>query len=247
MRGFYFYGLLMKIVTWNCNMAFRKKAVIISACSPDLLVVPECECPDKLLFDLYTPRPKQSLWFGENQNKGLGIFSYCDFKFELLSEYDPELRTIVPIRVYNSQMSFILFAVWANNPKDKGFQYVGQIWKALTRYKSLLENNIVVLTGDFNSNKIWDKPKREGNHSAVVQYLRQLGIHSCYHKYFNLEHGKEEHSTLFMYRKKEMGYHIDYCFASTYFSDKIKSIEIGQHEDWSSYSDHTPLIIEFDL
>jgi exodeoxyribonuclease III len=245
MRGFTF--AMMRIIAWNCNMAFRKKAAVIAACSPDLLVVPECECPDKLLFGLSTPKPKQTLWFGENKNKGLGIFSYCDFKLELLSEYDPKLRTIVPVRVYNNQMSFILFAIWANNPEDKGFQYVGQIWKALAHYRSLLENNIVVLTGDFNSNAIWDKPKRKGNHSAVVQHLMELDIHSCYHKYFNLEQGKEEHSTLFMYRKKDMGYHIDYCFASKFFFDRLQSIEVGRHEDWNEFSDHTPLILDFNI
>jgi hypothetical protein len=38
----------MKIITWNCNMAFRKKADLILAHKPDILIVPECEHPDKL-------------------------------------------------------------------------------------------------------------------------------------------------------------------------------------------------------
>ncbi len=29
-------------------MAFRKKAEFILAYNPDILIVPECECPDKL-------------------------------------------------------------------------------------------------------------------------------------------------------------------------------------------------------
>ena len=40
----------MRIITWNCNMAFRKKASCILPLDPDLLVIPECECPDKLKF-----------------------------------------------------------------------------------------------------------------------------------------------------------------------------------------------------
>lgn len=228
-------------------MAFRKKASVISVCSPDILAVPECECPEKLLFDSSTPKPKQVLWFGENQNKGLGIFSYSDFTFKLLDVHNPEIKTIVPLEVSNKKFSFILFAIWANNPADKGFQYVGQIWKALEHYKTLMHTKKVILIGDFNSNTIWDKPKREGNHSTVVKHLKELNIHSCYHQHFNAEQGKEKHHTLYMYRKKDKGYHIDYCFASKFFSDRLKSVTVGNHKNWNEYSDHTPLIIDFDL
>lgn len=228
-------------------MAFRKKASVISAFSPDILVVPECECPDKLLFDLYTPKPNQILWFGENQNKGLGIFSYSNYTFKLLDAHNPKLRTIVPLEVSNDKISFTLFAIWANNPLDKGFEYVGQIWKSLEHYKSVLNNNKVVLIGDFNSNTIWDKPRREGNHSTVVKHLKELDIHSCYHQHFKSEQGKEKHNTLYMYRKKDKGYHIDYCFASSFFANRLKSVVVGKHKQWSAYSDHTPLIIDFDL
>jgi exodeoxyribonuclease-3 len=64
----------MKIITWNCNMAFRKKADIILSHKPDILIVPECEHTDKLLFSNNTQKPTHALWFGQNKNKGLGIF-----------------------------------------------------------------------------------------------------------------------------------------------------------------------------
>ncbi len=57
-------------------MAFRKKAGFILAHQPDILIVPECEHPDKLLFPVGIPKPTDTLWFGKNQHKGLGIFSY---------------------------------------------------------------------------------------------------------------------------------------------------------------------------
>jgi len=75
----------MRIITWNCNMAFRKKADIILAHKPDILVVPECEHPDKLKFNADTPKPNDVLWFGSNQNKGLGIFSYCDLNLRCMT------------------------------------------------------------------------------------------------------------------------------------------------------------------
>ncbi len=60
-------------------MAFRKKAHLILAHKPDILIVPECEHPDKLIFFVDTPKPTQTLWFGKNLNKGFGIFSYSKF------------------------------------------------------------------------------------------------------------------------------------------------------------------------
>lgn len=63
----------MKIITWNCNMAFRKKAAIILQHKPDILVVPECEHPERLVFPVDTPQPIDTLWFGRganNRNKG---------------------------------------------------------------------------------------------------------------------------------------------------------------------------------
>ena len=78
----FFYN--RKIITWNCNMAFRKKAGLILSYQPDILVIPECEHPDKLKFMEGIPEPTDILWFGTNVNKGLGIFSYSNFRFNYI-------------------------------------------------------------------------------------------------------------------------------------------------------------------
>ena len=59
-------SLSMKIITWNCNMAFRKKADHVLALDPDIVVVPECECVDKLIFPTDAKKPTSILWFGKN-------------------------------------------------------------------------------------------------------------------------------------------------------------------------------------
>src|SRR5690348_16260858 len=108
----------MRIITWNCNMAFRKKANQVLAYKPGLLVIPECENIERLQFTNARHKPKDALWFGENPNKGLGIFSYSNFKFQLLDVHNPALKMIIPIAVTSDQFSFILFAIWAHNPSD---------------------------------------------------------------------------------------------------------------------------------
>ena len=62
-----------------------------------------------------------------------------------------------------------------------------------------------------------------------------------------MEQGEEKHPTFFLQRNLYMPYHIDYCFASADILDKVQNVEIGTYENWSSYSDHAPLTIDFDL
>jgi exodeoxyribonuclease III len=235
----------MKIISWNCNMAFRKKAEFILIHKPDILIVPECECPDKLLFNENLPKPTDMLWFGTNQNKGLGIFSYSDSRFKLLDSHNPEFKMIIPIDVKGGQYDFTLYAIWANNPGDPDGHYIEQVWKAIKHYDKNLTNKKTMLVGDFNSNTIWDRKHRESNHSNVVQYLEGKGIFSTYHLYHKQSQGKEAHPTLYMYRHKDKPYHIDYCFVSADLAERIQSVEIGEYEFWMRYSDHVPVIVTF--
>ena len=235
----------MKIITWNCNMAFRKKADLLLGYEPDILIIPECEHPDKLLFPVSSVKPKDILWFGKNQNKGLAIFSYSDYRFTVLKKHNKKLRHIIPISVTGGQVDFNLFAIWANNPMDPDGQYVEQVWKAIHYYRKLLGNTRTILAGDFNSNTIWDRKRRISNHSNVVKVLAEKGIFSTYHLHHNQVQGKEMHPTLYMYRHKDKSYHIDYCFASNDLTKKLQSVEIGDYESWTKYSDHVPVIITF--
>jgi exodeoxyribonuclease III len=237
----------MKLITWNCNMAFRKKAAVILQHKPDILVVQECEHPDKLQFPNGTPQPTDMLWFGENRNKGLAVFSYSKFRLQQHPSYNPALKIIAPVKVYDGKTSFMLFAVWANNPGDKDGQYVTQVWKALAHYKRIIRKQNTILTGDFNSNTIWDRPRRQGNHSTVVQQLQAKGIHSVYHKHFNQQQGQEAHPTFYLYKNEQKPYHLDYCFASGDLTAQLQLVEVGAHAHWSKYSDHVPVTAEFNL
>ncbi|MEP6926003.1 MAG: endonuclease/exonuclease/phosphatase family protein [Ginsengibacter sp.] len=236
----------MKIITWNCNMAFRKKAEFILTYKPDILIIAECEHPEKLIFPAETPKPTQTLWFGKNKNKGLAIFSYSNLEFRVLDIYNPDFKMIIPITVTGGYFDFNLFAVWAYNPIDKDGKYITQVWKAINYYDRLIRDNSTILIGDFNSNTIWDyKKHRLSNHSSVVTALEEMGIFSTYHLHHKQTQGKEQHPTYFMYRHLNKAYHIDYCFASRNLLDKLENVEIGTHEQWTSFSDHNPLIVSF--
>ena len=227
-------------------MAFRKKAAAILKHKPDILIVQECEHPDKLKFNTELTAPKDILWFGTNPNKGLGIFSYSQFRFTPINTHNEKIKMVVPIAVSDGSFSFTLFAIWANNPADPDGQYVEQVWKALHHYGAQLSNKQTVLIGDFNSNTIWDRKYRAGNHSNVVKLLEEKGIHSSYHVKHKQTQGKEKHPTFYLYRHKDKPYHLDYCFLSADMLAKLQKISIGRHATWKPYSDHVPLIITLD-
>lgn len=226
-------------------MAFRKKAEHILRYKPDLLIVPECEHPDKLQFSDMVPAPADMLWFGNNLHKGLGIFSYSQYRLKLRRTHNPAFKMIVPIAVTGGSTDFDLYAVWANNPADPDGQYVEQVWKALQHYDKKLNRRPVLLIGDFNSNTIWDRKSREGNHTQVVERLAQKGIISCYHHHHQQVQGSEKTPTFYLYRHADKPYHLDYCFVSADFAKRIRSVETGSHADWMRHSDHVPLMVTF--
>ncbi len=235
----------MKLISWNCNMAYRGKAAALLQYQPDIVVVPECEQPEKLKFPEGVTQPIDQIWFGNNPHKGIGIFSYSKYRFSLFKHYNPAFRYVIPVSVTGGKQEFNLFAIWANNPDDKDGRYVEQIWKALQYYEKLLTGSPVLLAGDFNSNTIWDISHKWGGHSAVVDYLAERGVPSTYHKFHKMKQGEEAHATLYMHRNQQKPYHIDYCFASKGFMRKLTAVEIGKYEDWAGLSDHVPLMITF--
>lgn len=226
-------------------MAFRKKADPILAYQPDILIVPECEHSDKLHFTGNVPKPADTFWFGQNQNKGIAVFAFGDLKIKPLA-HNPDFKFILPLNIYNDKISWTVFAIWAQKPETHDC-YAEQVWNAVHFYSDILSNENIILAGDFNSNSIWDRPKRIYNHTNLVAFLKAKNILSAYHHFHNQAQGKEKDSTLFMHRKVDRPYHIDYCFASQNLIRKIKSVEIGAYDTWTKYSDHKPLIVDFDL
>ena len=236
----------MKIRVWNCNMSFRTKAEFILSEKPDILIVPECEKPEHLNFGLYTQQPTQTIWFGKNQHKGIGIFSYSNYKLELLDIHKPDFKYVLPIAVSNGNEQFVLFAVWTQKPETNE-NYVVQIWNAMNYYSDILDSEDVIIAGDFNSNTIFDKPTKIATHSNLVKFLMSKRIVSTYHYFYNHRHGLEEHPTHFWKRKFDKPFHIDYCFASSQIMMKLKNVQIGNYETWTKHSDHKPLIVEFKM
>src|SRR5690606_7844441 len=108
----------MRIITWNCNMAFRKKSEFIISKNPDILIIQECENLDKNFFHNSLQKPNNSFWYGTNNNKGIGIFTFSNYQIKLLDIHNPEFRYILPFSVKNEEIEYIILAVWTQKPKN---------------------------------------------------------------------------------------------------------------------------------
>ncbi|GAA5225463.1 endonuclease/exonuclease/phosphatase family protein [Membranihabitans marinus] len=235
----------MRIITWNCNGAFRDKFNILSDFNADLYVIQECENPAETQHKGYKQWTANYLWIGDTKNKGLGIFAKNNIELKRLNwsnQYKAhKVKYFLPCSINND---FDLLAVWNHRNHSTIFEYIGQFWIYLQINKLKLNNSLII--GDFNSNKIWDKWDRWWNHSNVVAELKEIGIESLYHYYWDEEQGSESNPTFYMHRKLEKPYHIDYAFGSKEFLTRLKTMQIGAENHWLKFSDHLPIICEFE-
>ena len=229
----------MKIVTWNCNGAFRNKHHTLEYIGADILVIQECEDPSRSTIK-YREWAGDYLWAGENKNKGIGIFSKNDHELEALNWNDHGLQSFLPCRVDDSVN---LIGVWTKQANSPNFRYIGQLWKYLQLHREKIGSCSTIICGDLNSNVQWDEWDRWWNHSDVVRELEEVNIHSLYHQIMGEEQGKESKPTLFMHRKPERPYHIDYAFISKdLLCDNKNMIDVGSPEKWLECSDHMPIV-----
>jgi exonuclease III len=234
----------MKIVSWNCNGALRKKFEQLSELDAEVYIVQECENPMLTSHKEYINWAKNHLWIGDSKNKGLGIFAAEQINIEALQwsnvYRDHTVKYFLPCLI---NRDFQLLGVWNHSNNSPNFGYIGQFWKYLQVNRKNL--NKVIIAGDFNSNAIWDQWDRWWNHSDVVMDLKGLNIDSLYHNYTLEEHGKESKPTFFLNRKPGRPYHIDYVFGSREFQTSLCRVEIGSIEQWIKISDHLPMMCEF--
>lgn len=249
----------MKLTSWNCNGALRKKLKAIDRLSSDIIVVPECEDPSRSTVT-FQEWASNYIWDGENKNKGIGIFARpnvsirkldWDSTFSLGSAHSYEnpkmnwstkdLKQFIPFSINDK---YTCLAVWTKGAQDQVFGYMGQFWKYLQVHKNDLNSEKTIILGDFNSNAIWDKSDRWWNHTDVVNELGEIGLYSLYHAQFREAQGKERIPTFFHQRNINKPFHIDYMFAAKRFHNS--SMTIGKVEDWLEFSDHMPLSLSLE-
>lgn len=242
----------MRIVVWNCNMAFHRKAERLWALQPDIAVVPECADISTLQRQGLSLDTGRSVWVGHNRNKGLAVFAGENTSLRINPDYDPANRIIAPIEIGGPRRINVL-AVWSSSDRDLPIAARGEgpILRALRAYQAFTCSAPLVVAGDFNHNVRWDRPGRANNHAHVVSLLEQMGLTSIYHAHRNVQQGREQEPTIYWRDRKADGpsYHIDYVFIPKAWLPRVMSVTLGQFDEWvaTGLSDHVPLIVDVDI
>lgn len=227
----------MKILTWNCNGALRKKHYLLNEFSADITIIQECEDPSCSKDIEYLQYAANHLWHGHNKSKGIGVFAKKEFKLESVELPLEPLELFLPC-VINGEIP--LLATWTKQANSPNFAYIGQLWKFLQKHKSFLRHPSSMVIGDLNSNKRWDEWDRWWNHTDVVSELSEIGLESAYHSFFSEVQGAELKPTLFLHRDRDKPYHIDYGFFGNVW--EIEHVQVGDPDNWLAHSDHMPLM-----
>ena len=83
--------LVMRILTWNCNLNLKKKYELLESFEADILIIQECEQLPKNYFP-----NADYLWTGKNDKKGLGVITRRG-QAQISSQYDPNLVYFLPV------------------------------------------------------------------------------------------------------------------------------------------------------
>lgn len=229
-------------------MKFKEDYKLIFPLNPDIIVIQECEDVKTIKFDLFPNQPSDMYWIGDNSKKGLGVITFNDFKISVSENYDNSFKYILPLKVSNEDSSFSLIGVWTQKVGNKSKEhknYIRQFKMSLNHYDSFIQNQNMIIMGDFNSNLIWKNPYRiDKDHQYVIEELKKKDIESSYHYFYNEKQGEETRPTFYYHHKKEKSFHIDFCFLSKNLTKRLDKVKIGEYEDWIKFSDHVPIIID---
>lgn len=229
----------LRIVTWNCNMAFRRKIEHLLALQPDIAVIPEAERPETW-GDIGAT---SILWHGDNRHKGLAVLSFGAWQLEAEAQRDSTIQYVLPARV-NGPWQFNLMGVWTKTSPIRGQSYRGQVAAALRAYQDWLGGGPSMLVGDWNSNAVAGEALDGYSHSSVMAELSDLGLVSAYHVHRKERPGYEWHSTWYNHKWEHRGFHIDYCFIPKAWSRRLRKVSVGKLSDWRDHSDHVPLTVD---
>jgi exodeoxyribonuclease-3 len=231
--------MMLRIVSWNCADHFHKKAKRLSDLNATLAIVPEVREEHADLLACHA-----NLWDGETGNRGLLLAARQPWKLTKIQRATH--RHVVRAQAKLGELELVLIGVWSMPGPER---YVGTVASGLDELlDDSCEQNVVV-AGDFNASAAFDS-QNAARHSfdQISQRLHGRGLQSIWHTKAREAFGQESRPTYYHQWKREQPFHIDFMFVSESLMERLIRFSIGDFESWCpGYSDHAPLIADFDL
>ncbi|HJQ97505.1 MAG TPA: hypothetical protein VJ826_04270 [Candidatus Polarisedimenticolaceae bacterium] len=212
-------------------MRLHDKLEGIHRLDPDVLVVPECACPQVLLRRVPGLAPASMVWSGRSPSKGLAVISFGCWRVATSEEHDARGLTTIAATV-RGPFDFRLAAVWAVAGA------VEPLPRALERLGPFLSAGPSAVAGDFNDTLAPRGP--------VLHQLGLLGFDSAYHRLRRVSFGGEREPTLYLRRREGLRRHRDLVFLDATLAASLRAVEVGSKEFWSRASDHVPVVAVID-
>jgi exodeoxyribonuclease III len=222
-------------------MALHKKRQVFASLRPDVAVISECGDSSVSALEALG---YAGAWVGANPHKGLGVFVHKPLRPRLLCK--PRQRWVAALDIEGYSQPLRVIGVWACRVGAKNCDnYIGQLYKALTKNPEWLDCPDTIVAGDFNSSPIWDANRAVGNHTDVVKLLAARGIVSAYHAFYGEAPGNESRHTLYLLKNRNRPFHIDYVFIPATW--KVDRLSIRDGAKWAALSDHRPVVVDVEI
>jgi len=256
----------MKIATFNANSIRSRIDIIndwIKAEQPDMLCLQETKVQDREFpADSFSSLGYQVVFKGQKTYNGVAIISrhpFTDVRLSLKGAEDEQARFISAV-IENVHVINVYAPQGFAPGTDKFLYKLGWLQDLLTHIKTNYDPSIpMIMTGDFNvameSIDVYDPEGMKGevgfhpDEQAMIKRLIDWGFIDI----FRLHCKEGGHYTFWDYRipngfKRNMGWRIDYIFATKSLAEKLTGVRIDKEpRKREKPSDHTFLIAEFNL
>lgn len=223
-------------------MALHKKFEQLCTLNADILIVQEC--PHTFARQVNRWAGWSAVWYGRNPHKGLALLARAPWAIREAHSLKPEWTAKV---VLDGPACIEVFPIWACVTRSPAAEYIEQVHLLLDFMERSSLSPSTIVAGDFNSNSAWDSDYGSLNHSSAVERFRRLEMESAYHVFSHESQGAERCPTLWFRKASSAAYHIDYAFLGRPLLAKLTGVMVGRREEWISWSDHAPLLVELDL
>ena len=225
---------MVRFTAWNCRSgSVHRRLSEAGELNSDIVFLQEC-------------RPQVSLPLGGDlllqtvsATKGIALASAGGrFTLERVSRPSAPVSSIAAIA--RGPLDCLVLGQWTHPP-----DYRAEILQLVDAFRDLIGGMPTVLMGDLNTGPQLGDPTIRGG--EVFGRLRELGLSSAYHLHHGVDHGHETHATYYHASGGNTAWHIDYCFVSDAWRDRIAGVEIGDEPQWAGRSDHRPITVTVGL